>query len=37
MQAGTLPRGGMVDLAAEWGELLHAEAAGYAEVAIANL
>jgi len=27
----------MVDLAAEWGELLHAEAAGYAEVAIANL
>ena len=27
----------MVDLAAEWGELLHAEAAGYAELAIANL
>ena len=26
-----------MDLAAEWGELLHAEAAGYAEVAIANL
>src|SRR5262249_13575162 len=37
MPAGTLPRGGMVDLAAEWSELLHAEAAGYAEVAIANL
>src|SRR5882672_2601783 len=27
----------MVDLAAEWGELLRAEAAGYAEVAIATL
>jgi hypothetical protein len=26
-----------VDLAAEWGKLLHAEAAGYAEVALANI
>src|SRR5215475_13508859 len=35
--ANTRRGGGIVDLAAEWGELLRTEAAGYARVALANI